>query len=152
MLVSGTGGVMNVELLEQIKAKILAEPRQFVMRSFFKRGDGLAAMYRKPAWADLRRFTVPNCGTAACIAGWAISLRMKMTPREVENTHLLPGRVTDDAARALGLSYTQGLRLFHISGWPQQFMQGFEDADTFEARAKVAAARIDHFIATQGVE
>lgn len=135
---------MNVELLQQIKARILAEPDAF----------------RMDTW---------SCGTAHCIAGWACAL----VGDPVDATaHSLPmyqttasGRYPPEvAAEALELGpYVRddiclSDSLFMDSEWPDEFLDAFvevEDIHTPEARrqrAEIAAARIDHFIATNGAE
>ena len=50
----------TVNLLRKVQKQILLEPRQFDIQHWF-------TMFPK----NVTR--VPNCGTAACIAGWAIA-------------------------------------------------------------------------------
>lgn len=120
---------MNVELLEKIKAEILKRPAQFYMGS-----------WSSGNLKDLDH----SCGTTACIAGWACFLGNDFS------LEFIPHR----ARRLLELDSDQGGRLFHVSYWPDGFAQAYNEAqwgDDDEA-ARIAAARIDHFIATNGAE
>lgn len=56
---------MNVKLLRRIIKAIKKEPGQFDMRSWFTRQRG-----------------IPNCGTAACIGGWAVALTKRANPEK----------------------------------------------------------------------
>jgi hypothetical protein len=140
---------VNVELLQQIKARILAEPDAF----------------RMDTW---------SCGTAHCIAGWACAL----VGDPVVVTDALPafqltvsGRYPADvASEALGLGkYLRDYvcpadSLFLDEAWPPEFAYAYDDAlcdddgaplntsDARRKRAEIAADRIDHFIATNGAE
>jgi hypothetical protein len=42
--------------------------------------------------------------------------------------------------------------LFDVCGWPTKFADAYEKARSQKARAKIAADRIEHFIATKGAE
>lgn len=132
---------MNVELLETIKARILAEPDAF----------------RMDQW---------TCGTAHCIAGWALKLSgVDLTnPGGFPWEQLTVGGEEPSAAAAkvLDLSTEEDAewdtqpseagRLFHVSSWPSAFEDRYCDAEERAARAQIAAERIDHFIATGGAE
>jgi hypothetical protein len=121
---------MNVELLQQVKQVILADPDSF----------------RMDTW---------TCGTAHCIAGWALLLRdipivggpSLSKQRTVSDEH--PG---DVAAELLGLSDDEQLSLFNCYHWPVEFHARYRESPDRRARAQVAAERIDHFIATAGRE
>lgn len=125
---------MNVALLKKIKARILAKPNAF----------------RMDRW---------SCGTAHCIAGWACVLN------GVKPTKLYVGAadrsVTPDgtyvetrAADLLGLESADlggnAERLFYEYEWPARFRS--DPTVGRKLKAKRAAARIDHFIATGGAE
>lgn len=135
---------MNVEMLTEIKARILAEPDAF----------------RMDTW---------TCGTAHCIAGWALRLAdMPVINAEAQPWLQLttngdePGQA---AADVLGLSMdydgddddfddnvSEAGRLFHVTHWPEDLQERYEDATSRSERAQVAAKRIDRFIATDGAE
>lgn len=125
---------MNTELLMEVRQRILDEPRQFDMDVFFE------------SHAD-----IPNCGTAACIAGWAIALSEKTTPKEAKNRNFsLDYEIL--AVRALRIDFHQANRLFYVGTWPAEFQSRFRMSVESDERAQVAAERIDHFIKTEGAE
>lgn len=108
---------------------------------------------------EMNRLTheIPNCGTAACIAGWAVSIdffernKKKVQPSEVVK------RVTINrcsTAQILDISIEQGERLFFSQNWPAPWTCPHKQFDQLppEERAKAAVARIEHFIATEGRE
>lgn len=120
---------MNVILLRMVRDKILEEPRQFNMYDWFNSTlpDG-----GRPA----------NCGTACCIGGWAQTIAQGLTPKEAWNGTWIDPRIL------LGLDRDQGCLLFNEELWPKQFKSSPKAG--FVLRAKRAAARIDHFIITNG--
>jgi hypothetical protein len=125
---------MNTELLLKVKEAILREPEHFDMADWFR--------FRE------------ECGTTACIAGWAISI----------------GRNCDNLASAaaladlsdvnnwfhgqllLELEFPEAERLFMWSEWPLYFRSQYINSETNASRALIAADRIDQFIATNGAE
>jgi hypothetical protein len=129
---------MNVKLLRKVKKHILEEPKRLFMRTYvFKKsyeGEKLRTCMGKKR--DFAR-----CGTAACIAGWAVLLSKKG-----DTVNLVTGR------EALELPDIEtALRLFEPSSWPDKFQDGLDDDGTIKT-ARVAAARIEHFIKTKGAE
>lgn len=127
-------------LLRRIKHRILKEPRQFCMSGFFVSSDDLEATWE-----------IPNCNTAACIAGWALVLSKNSSPRIAREACRGSGFRIDSTARiVLEIDFYQSTRLFYQCNWPLRF-QRFDDEGTAEF-AQQAAARIDHFIATEGEE
>lgn len=140
---------MNVPLLQEIRARIVAEPDAF-------------------------RMDVWSCGTAHCIAGWALVLN-GMTVGNPEEGAVFQ-RLSDGrrpmpvAAELLGIGHygpdnesfeeTESDRLFCTYAWPSDFEERYESYDDDDkngslvrrARAQIAAERIDHFIATNGAE
>lgn len=125
---------MNVKLLRKVKKHILEEPKRFLMRYWLVRKNSGA---RLPA----SHAGFAKCGTAACIAGWTWTLEHPQTP--------FPG--SWDVADLLGIDRENRFRLFAVDHWPTQFRNKFKDDGTAES-AKVAAARIEHFIKTKGRE
>lgn len=123
---------MNVELLKKVKAAILAEPRQFVMSTWFTRLDP----------------NIPNCGTAACIAGWALAIAWRETPATARHRTDHRDFEVDIAARhVLGLNECEASDLFFTLSWPNQFRHAWEAVtDNPEKRARVAADYIDYVI------
>jgi hypothetical protein len=132
---------MNIKLLKQVKRHILAEPERF----------------RMDDW---------NCGTAQCIGGWACSLAGLKWKRSGEGTHrelateaevskvaaLLLDIEAEDCPESIYGDDSEAARLFYTSSWPDEFRHQYEEAEDRRARARIAAERIDHFIATNGAE
>lgn len=126
---------LNVELLRKIQKHILEEPRRFMMGDVIYRG--------KPGekWSDFGlHYTIPACGTVACICGWACILGGK------------PRTENDFATARELLGIEDCATLFYVSGWPDKYEQQWDDAATPQLRAEIAAARIDHFIKTNGAD
>lgn len=135
---------MNVKLLQKVKQAILDHPKQFEMDRWFQDSlrFGLKGYNVKPAG---------GCGTAACIGGWAQHLSFgKSTLAETKLKTFY--EIAPDAYKLLKLSSDTGQRLFVQGEWPTPFRTDYIKAKTPLQRAKAAAARIDHFIATKGRE
>jgi hypothetical protein len=99
-----------------------------------------AVIQEKPAEFDMADFTkYTTCGTAHCIGGWAHVL----TGGDEEKACSRGGRL------ALELSETEAYRLFYCDQWPPRFQSG---ETGWEVSPELAAARIEHFIATGGAE
>ncbi len=141
---------MNIKLLKRIQRAIVKEPRRFVMEY------------------DIIPDPIAPCGTAACIAGHAVMLTKisrtrkswKVLGKKLSQTGVSWWDTKKGAMSSLGIDCLQAHRLFHLSGWPDFFRKaynaaGYADGLTAKercAKAKVAIARIDHFIATKGAE
>ena len=130
---------MNTKKLLRIKASILKHPGQFVMHSYFSKLNSLGKQ-------------ATGCGTAACIAGWAIANEYKdKTLKEVTTGDwryfIEP---LEKAVQILDINLPQSYRLFNQDNWPDEFKDAWWEAKTAKQRAKVAADRIDFFIKTNG--
>lgn len=134
---------MNIKLLRKIQRAIRKEPRQFDMDSWFE--------------FDKR---TPNCGTTACIAGWAIALSSKKNPLDAAKSirkrfgrgmRVLSSKqaygITAKVLKVLKIDMRQGDSLFYASYWPLNFPERFRNARTPEEKAEIACERIDAFIA-----
>lgn len=122
---------MNIPLLRKVQSAILAEPEKFDMSAFFRKAEK------------------PECGTTACIGGWAIALSKNRMPSiSMDNS----STNDDRAERLLGLSCEQGWTLLYDRWWPEPFRKQYKKAQTAKQRAEIAAKRIGHFIATEGRE
>ena len=131
---------MNVELLTRVKEAILREPKQFYMGSWFANDSSYYIHYE-----------IPNCGTTACIGGWAVVLGKGFhNPREADEA--IGSRIGREPETQLQLTPEEGNRLFFSEHWPEQFRIAFDTAETPEQRAQIAANRIEHFIKTEGRE
>ncbi len=115
----------TVKLLRRIKRQIIKEPKQFRMTEF-------------------------TCGTAACIYGWGCAITLRMSPTEVgESKDKMPSATT-----LFKITEHQANALVWANQWPEEFNPAFSNSgfDAFrpEKRARLAAARIEHFIKTGG--
>jgi hypothetical protein len=127
----------TVRLLRRIQKKILAEPSQFIMRWWFTTEH---IESNRP---------IKNCGTAACIGGWAVTLSDYKNPEQARESTCNSGV---GASGILKLNSEQGTRLFCYDIWPQKFQKmDFQKEGTMRF-ARNAARRIDHFIKTGGQE
>ena len=131
---------MNIELLNKVKAHILEEPRRLEMVDWIVDAEEIPVEDNRPP-----------CGTAGCIAGWAAMLDGGFN----RSIHF-PRRYATDA---LGIDpYGQAERLFYLSQWPAQFKFDKDRPDVSfykldkETQARLTAARIDYFIATNGTD
>jgi hypothetical protein len=128
---------MNVKLLRKVKKHILEEPKRLYMSDYIKL-EGESFIGREYA----------KCGTAACIAGWTCILSLKeLEPKKIKHSI----NENEKAAELLGISGSTAHRLFIPTNWPERFQGGCSDDGT-EGTAKLAAARIEHFIKTKGRE
>lgn len=156
--------VVNRDLLLKVKEKILAEPAQFEMEALFKD----QSRFRLEIYsADLPR-EVPNCGTAACIAGWAIAVHLGENPNSAEKNWI---RTKISLAELLGISHectcgfeeedccrswhgeSQRFRaLCYVFGWPEEKQAAWHAAQDLEGRAQIAAEVIDLRLAEWAAE
>ena len=97
-------------------------------------------------------YEIPNCGTAACIGGWGITLAARMKKPLSANTKFGELGLFNRANKAFEIEEEQGERLFLISCWPSSYRAQYDEAKTPGAKAKIAAKRITHFIKTKGAE
>lgn len=124
---------MNTKLLLQVKEQILKEPDQFTMADWFT------------SWNSIGSMEIPNCGTAACIGGWALAIHKQTTPQKARDYYYL----YHSPARALDLPVLLADKLFYETQWPSEFQRRWEQCLTTRDKAQVAADRIDHFILHQ---
>lgn len=130
--------------LRRIREDILADPEHFSMVD----------------WVSERGNATCIGGRAALDAGY-ITLRQSVSAsnRFYDVTEagaaIGGGRQGDDEARfrvALNLTREEADRLFNVDQWPQPLYVEYAMARSPEARADVAARRIDLFIKTRGHE
>lgn len=112
----------TIEKLEAVKAAILAEPE-------------LYDQSRAP-------LSNHNCNTPSCIFGWLSWLYSKRRF----------GRMScEQMADLAGMTYPQFCALYiSAEGWPEPFRGDYKSAESYAARAAVAAKRIDLFISSGG--
>lgn len=129
---------MNTRLLRRIQKHILAEPKRFVMGTTHAYGAPGAPIANTTKLVGPNDFNNGNpyeqkqtfapCGTAACIMGWGQTLGATSKDADMWN------------------------KLCSAGDWPTIFRSRYKAAKTPLARARIAVARIDHFIATKGAE
>ena len=137
---------MNIPLLKEIQKAILAKPKNFVMSSFF---DKMLDYLGDADWND----KAENCGTAACIAGWTVTLGHKdRTLGLPSEGRKLPFVCGSKAYELLDLTYGQDELLFYTDNWPERFEEAYHNATSHEQRAQVAVDRIQYFIDTNGTD
>lgn len=140
---------MNESLLRQVQAQILDEPRRFDMDQWFNTND---------------------CNTAACICGWSAAIHYGVDSLEavcaktgIDARPVIAGwsqidyhgglKLMARVTEILGISGEQAQRLFFDDRWPTPFKRAWmEYFSNMAARAEVASARIDYFIATNGTD
>jgi hypothetical protein len=132
---------LNVRLLRKIQRYILKEPRRLVMsRLILKKGDPLPEDHNDD---------FGKCGTAACIAGWALLLSGRKPfkgERGEENDAGTAAKVLGVKYETCGNSDHPGNKLFWVFNWPYKFRIRYNQAKTAFARAKATSLRIDYFI------
>jgi hypothetical protein len=85
---------VNVKLLRKIQKHILEEPKRFIMSDIIVR-DRPGAEFDDYGIS----FQIPDCGTTACICGWALILGGKPRSRHEFS----------DAQKLLGIEDTSAL-------------------------------------------
>lgn len=118
---------MNVALLEKITEAILVNPTDFSMDQW-------------------------HCETTHCIGGWAQRCSGVEETTDVQQMAELLGIEYKRNSHQLVDEDCQAGRLFLASLWPKVFRDVYYATKDNSARAQVAAARISHFIATEGRE
>lgn len=97
------------------------------------------------------------CGTTACIAGHALLLegyRCTGWDTFVIDSLADPVNPATEAEERLDLTTNEADRLFYVGNWPKEFKaaRNGRAAKHVYNDPKIAAARIEHFIATDGRE
>lgn len=129
---------MNVRLLQKVKAHILEEPNRFQMGYWIKKGDPGTEVFIDYRVDGRRTRRLPACGTAACLAGWAVQLIDPTITSDIELK----------AERLLGLSRQQSFKLFRVNQWSKHFQKLWHATRSPRKHAQIAARVIDQFIKT----
>lgn len=128
---------INVELLERVRDKVRAAPEAYDQTTYRR---------TEPA---------APCGTAACIAGWAVTLSGEPLTETAnrcvcDDPLCLRGTsVAEDARRLLGLLPEEASVLFRAAPartWPEPFGTLYGLAKSPQARAEVAASYLNWII------
>jgi len=129
---------MNIKLLKETAAMILKRPRQLRMEEYFTNVDSKLG----PA---------SHCGTAACIAGWGITLSRTKSKKPKDGLDYANDSIVDVHAlgkRVFELTEPQADRLFFVDDWPVKFYDAYKLSLTAKDAAKAAHDRIHYFIRT----
>lgn len=134
---------MNVELLRKVEKHILEEPKRLYMSKWIRRVKQHELLDQA---GNPREYA--SCGTAACIAGWAVILNNEPFD-EREPDFFNPSPIFEKARTILQLTEPEAIRLFEPLHWPTQFYVGLAD-DGSKIAAETTVRRIEHFIDTEG--
>lgn len=83
------------DLLSEVRALILAEPKRYDQGMYLLRGQAELNEWGRKA---------PDCGTVACVAGWVATLK--------QPERLTAVNADDRAKKVLGLDWDQAAQLF----------------------------------------
>ena len=153
----------TVQRLRKLQKYILDEPKRFNLETWGEvcNPKTYAALEAEYVGADVVN-QKPPCGTVGCIAGNLCVLSGDIKPNVIIDrlgseleTYIFPRNTDEMAAKYLGLDIDEAEKLFYLeewnygTGWPEEFAARLEKhkPGTLEY-AKVAVARIDHFIET----
>lgn len=148
------------EILLKVKAAILEEPRRLVMGQWGKLVDPELPLRTADVFpGQLQEREAPPCGTIGCIAGWTTVLGLpkeRLTYIERHGQKVVDiGRfdTEEEAKFLLRLNRHQADALFLLpqwqresNTWPPTYAKAYEEAETPEGRAQVAAGYIDFVI------
>lgn len=100
----------SYELLQEVKAAVLAEPRRVIMEEWLCKTP---VMIHNTETGKDEETRLPACGTVGCIAGWMTLLKASRFERTDENYNDLRIHASDRALDFLPSSvYLQARRLF----------------------------------------
>lgn len=146
---------MNVKLLREIQDGVRLYPNQVGMEFWFFDAENLAKENQDLVEENNNTCEeiLNNCGTTACIAGWALYLRRVPLERFELKEDDDEGDVDFEQTgrRVLGLTQAQADRLFFLKNWPSKFIARYKDGAE-SLRGEAVADRIEHFIRTYGAE
>lgn len=125
--------MLNLELFEQVKAAILAEPENFGMDDY----------YGSPDLVGVKQPQENKCGTAHCIAGFAALLGTG-----TRDLSQLPGGAEATARKLLGCKPDDlgHIGLFFVADWPADLSDEYQSARTNKLAAKIVVKAIDTYI------
>ncbi len=111
---------MNIELLEKVKRIFLNDPNKLEMYVY--------------------RF-----GSKRCIAGLVLDLTSDEDKKKA-NINDVFGLEGQNAAKVLGITIEQSLKLFALVGWPREFYDKYYATKNATNRVDILSERIDYFI------
>lgn len=129
---------LNTKLFRKIQKHILEKPRRLAMVWWLQEKTDYEPRVRDEG--ELKSHEFAECGTAACIAGWAVLL----SPKAAKSIDVC--EIRKKAERLLGVTKAEGSKLFSVAFWPPKFAQKYWEARTPRAKAKATSERIDYFL------
>ena len=130
---------LNVTLLREIQKQILTQPKTFFMADWIRRKEHRANTYFiNPDTQQAVQFE--PCGTAGCVAGWAVLLTEKKGEEQLNEG----GPIQWKAKDLLGLTQDE-MALFSVAHWGP-LSAAYHSAGSDLCRAVVAAKVIDRLI------
>lgn len=153
---------LTVQRLRKLQKYILEEPKRFNLDTW---GEIANPKYYKKIKDRYGVSEVtkqkPPCGTVGCIAGSLCVIGKMVKPTVVmkdlegTETYMFPSNTPEMAADYLGLSLSDAKKLFFLQswgspiGWPEEYDKMLRNHNPgTKGYAKVAVARIEHFIKT----
>lgn len=131
---------LNVRLIRKVIKHILAEPRRYFQETTIRRGVPGEHVGKDP------KHTFAQCGTAACIAGWAYLLSTKVPDPDVY-------AIMAKAQRLLGLDHERASNLFSgepEAHWPTPFNEQYDNAKSPRGKVGAAVRLLEKVIKTGG--
>jgi hypothetical protein len=128
---------IKVDRLLQVRNHILTFPHKFQM-SFWAKVFKTMTGYKGSPWLN------SECGTTACIGGWAHFLFVGETEQEFRFLN----NSSPDVEELLGIH--SGAKLFFHSDWPREFREPYEQSTSAREAAEAAANAIDDYIVNCG--
>lgn len=134
----------NIRLLRRIQRAILKRSDQFVMSALFNQ------------YLDNDR-KAGGCGTAGCIAGWALHLasgNKTLDKTREESKRYVNRSLLKKAGDLIGIKIRRNKDgvmfhpLFFAHLWPAPFQSQYDFATNSRSVARIASARIEHYIKT----
>lgn len=117
----------SIKKLRAVKAAILAEPE----------------LYDQSKWIGTKE---NPCGTPCCIAGWAVWLN---SPKKYKQLASQSHCSANAAESVLGINDSDR-KLFIY--WPKRFETALRKSTSAAESASICALRIEHYIATDGLQ
>jgi hypothetical protein len=126
---------LNLRLLRRVASAIRKNPTQVNM-GWWLQGNN--------------PFSVPvkGCGTAGCIAGWAVALHHGNRAKKIFRG-LNRESIPETARTVLGIDYATSDKLFVVENWPRHWKIKLDTAKTPRAYANVVAKYIEYFLKTE---
>lgn len=137
----------QVEMMQKVKAHILAEKNRLVMSTWMVNTDEGKTVEDMYCHSTARESRVPSCGTVGCIAGWLTALNLpvgaKMDGGDVYFADRESVSVGTFARELLAGSMMSHSMLFFVDQWPREMRNLYVTAETPEQKTDAAIQMID---------